>query len=595
MSSATTVIYGPGRSVSVKTTPTTTLQAVISAACKVIPGTPNPDAYSLAYNNKIMDSSLTIRFANLPAGAKLTLTPRRQSKSSPAATQGRTADPPVKVALQIVGGGRLIDDYPASSTLWDILTQVEARSNGTLNLTTRCRTVSPSKAAGPQSPIARGLDYLGSMFGLPPSSGNNTGNNSDAEDGAKTPEGVKTPKLVYQQPVLAVLNNEISTLEDIQSTTLRSLGFTGGSVLIRLSFRDSDAPAPAEKLRAPAPMPVRVPADGATAAEPHVERRSEPMQSPSTSDLSRAAAAADEQAKPIASNNATQQRQQNSRHNGGTGPAEKPTPVSPSEAASPASDSGSESDAAVLAARQVRVFKKPLANSASLSSRFVLPASFYESGSDDLKLLVSVQRARQAESERGFKSRIKQEQEEQAKHEQLRDKYPKTSIRFRFPDLDQVQATFLSSEPVAEMFAFVQSIVADPKAVKTLVVQPPVQDLATMRATSLFNAKLTPAAVVHVRLQSADAVATASLLKPRVWSMAEALETGEALANGAGRDSRGSPAPAASSPEATSDINAPPPSSAKRPTTSLPQPKNATGTSDGPKMPKWFLAGQKRA
>lgn len=48
-------------------------------------------------------------------------------------------------------------------------------------------------------------------------------------------------RLFYQMPVLNVLNREFSTLEDLQKT-LSQLGVTSGSILLRLSFKDSEKP-----------------------------------------------------------------------------------------------------------------------------------------------------------------------------------------------------------------------------------------------------------------------------------------------------------------------------------------------------------------
>jgi tether containing UBX domain for GLUT4 len=48
-------------------------------------------------------------------------------------------------------------------------------------------------------------------------------------------------RLFYEMPVLNVLNREFSSLEDLQKT-LSQLGVTSGSILIRLSFKDSQKP-----------------------------------------------------------------------------------------------------------------------------------------------------------------------------------------------------------------------------------------------------------------------------------------------------------------------------------------------------------------
>ncbi|KAI7835198.1 hypothetical protein BX661DRAFT_176285 [Kickxella alabastrina] len=166
----------------------------------------------------------------------------------------------------------------------------------------------------------------------------------------------------------------------------------------------------------------------------------------------------------------------------------------------------------------------------------------------------------------------------------------------------QVQATFLSSERVSELFEFVQGILTIPQTLKTLVIQLPVVDLVSMRHVSLFDAKLTPAAVVHVRVQigasgGSGSVRTRDLLKPSVWGMAESLDV-PASADDAAEDRLQQAAEPAddcalehgrtlSSPAS----NAPVPASS---TGAKSETRGAAGNTDGPKMPKWFLAGQKR-
>ncbi|KAJ1879976.1 hypothetical protein LPJ57_002528 [Coemansia sp. RSA 486] len=594
MSSSITVVYGGGKTVSIKTTPTTTLQTVLNNVCeKINSGGLNPDTQTLVYNNKPMDLSLTIRFANLPQGAKLKLTPRSGARIAAAAAAGSKAsagngppgaqrpnggqstslhDGPVKVALQIVGSGRVIKDYKPSDTLWDIIVTTETSSGGALNLTNRYRV----PESGSLSPAGRGLGYLSSALSrITGSSGYNSETEEDSGTREKTPSSAApSPRQIYQQPMLVVLNKEVSSLQEMQSTTLKSLGFSSGSsVMIRLSFKDSaspPAPPPARVSATPAPRPAQVAASAPVT----------PIASATT-----AAVIADT---PLSAEPNSDQHNMRKTALGITVPADH---TSKQEVAS----SGAEQpfDTTLLAARQIHVYAPPSTSSTPQGSRIELPDSFYqEDSASDLKLLISVQRERQAESERGFRSRIKQEQEEQKKHEQLKQKYPKTAIRFRFPDLAQIQATFSSSDAIEELFKFVREILDIPQTLQTLVVQPPVQDLGKSLGTTLFDAKLAPAAVVHVKLQAgmADNLSTGNLVKASVWQNAEKpadvmglADDGRAAAEdiemaAAGSDSR----------TAARAGSAPAPAPA-------PAPSSAASAEGGPRMPKWFLAGQRRA
>ncbi|KAJ1820508.1 hypothetical protein LPJ75_000923 [Coemansia sp. RSA 2598] len=599
MSSSVTVVYGGGKTVNVKTTPTTTLQTVLSNVCEKVGsnGAPNAETHTLVYNGKPIDLSLTIRFANLPQGAKLKLTSRSGAArsatggsqlarsaagaagSSGAATptgaglkQSGLRETPVKVALQIVGSGRIIKEYLPSTSLWDIVALTEQGAGGALNLTNRYRVVE----AGSLSPIERGLGFLSNALGR---ISGGSGSNSEAEDSAGT------PKRIYQQPVLVVLNKEVSSLHEMQSTTLKSLGFGGGSsVMIRLSFKDSaEVPAarPMAQTAVSAPVtPVAADRSPAVASAPASEKLG-PV------DRRGVGKTALGIAMPAENSDGCSAESSNKSVGGG--------------------DSAQTLDERLFAARQVQVFAPPSSSStsSSLGSRIVLPESFYSDDSSDLKLLISVQRERQAESERGFRSRIKQEKEEQKKHEQLKQKYPKTTVRFRFPDQAQVQATFLSIDTVDELFQFVREILVIPQTLQTLTIQPPVTDLGKMLSTTLFDAKLTPAAVVHVKLQAGmvDKVATSSLVKEHVWQKVQNTESlmlasdedgsrgvghkdSGAVEGGAAGES-GRPQGAGTGSRTGSGSQ----TAARAGPAPAPAP---SANADGPRMPKWFLAGQRR-
>ncbi len=55
----------------VKVTPTSTLQSVIASVCEK--QKLNKNDYQLFHKDKMLDSSLSVRFANLPSGVKLDL------------------------------------------------------------------------------------------------------------------------------------------------------------------------------------------------------------------------------------------------------------------------------------------------------------------------------------------------------------------------------------------------------------------------------------------------------------------------------------------------------------------------------------------
>ncbi|KAJ2867860.1 hypothetical protein GGH94_000528 [Coemansia aciculifera] len=566
MSTSISVIYAPGRSVSVKTTPTTTLQAILVSACASMPKPPSPDSYTLVYNSKTLDLTLPLRFANLPQGAKLTLTHRASTRPSPklpanqvASPQASTPSATVKVALQLVGSSRIIADFDPSTTLWNIIVAAQTSSGRTLNLVNKFRPAEPPTS--PQSSEGKsgwGSGFLQSLISV-----------ASGSSSPKTPpQQPITPPVAqswfYQQPVLLLLNKEYATNYDLQHTTLRSLGFTSGSVMVRFSYRPAKEPTSLEAVYGSQSGDSASPTIEAASAQPVSPPVVTPVQPPVIEEATHSDNALGIVAVPAPA----------------LAPAPAATPSEPSEPKSGLS--------LLLSTRQVSVLGAPPANAPALGSRIVLPESFYEAGSDDLRILVSVQKARVAESEKGFSSRVKQEEENRRRHAEFKAKHTRTLIRFRFPDQVQVQAAFSShEETVAELYAFLNQVLVTPNVLESLIIQPPALNLDALRSKTLFDAKLAPAAVVHVKLASAKA-STLEVLKPEVAALVENLK----IPSPELVDDRPQETPASTSAAIYSSAKDALP---------LSQPQEQTrttasnaATTEGPKMPKWFLAGQRR-
>ncbi|KAJ2294424.1 hypothetical protein IW141_000265 [Coemansia sp. RSA 355] len=530
---AFTVELGSGRRVTVRPAPSDTLQSVVVTACKQLPNAKPAESYELVHKNSVLPLSTIVRLANLPQGATLEL---RLVSSATARAQASAV---IKVALQIVGAGRIIDDFAPTATLWDVLVTAERRSSGTLNLT--ARFVAPEKTAA-QS-ISRGMSgFLKDLYTSNVQSGS-------ASNPAPSPA---ENDVIYQQPVVVLLNKEYATNDVLQATTLRSLGFTGGSLMVRLSFRDTPANMDdMHRATSTATTPPKSPDSPAT----------QPLSFGCHSKL------------PVKESDKDDRNQD-------TKPVHAAEPytqvIKPTETKTKPSDT-----------HTIRVFDAPPANTSSLASRIELPESFYDIGNDDVKLLVSAQRARQTESERGFASRQAHEAAALQRRAAFIDRYPETAIRFRFPDQVQIQASFASSAPVSELYKFVSRALRDPHLLQTLFVQPPVQNLDPQSAESLLDAKLTPAAVVHVRL-SKDAglrPETLSLLHPATSALAEPLEIPVVAAAPSSIQSPIVQAPLVSS-------------SSQSPSAHKQESKTESKTNEkqgAPKLPKWLLAGQRRS
>ncbi|KAJ2842299.1 hypothetical protein GGI22_007595 [Coemansia erecta] len=337
----------------------------------------------------------------------------------------------------------------------------------------------------------------------------------------------------------------------MQATTLRSLGFTSGQALIRLFFKDALAPSA---------LPARNTAPIQQQQELQAQKPDQPRTPPN----------------PKA--------------------ADEPTPAA---AKQPTSDNSTPPapDRPLVSHRHIQVFGSR-AGEPTTPVQIVLPESFYDPNSkDDASLLIKVQRARLAEADRGFKMRSTEDKKRLEQHEKFKHDHPTTVVRFRFPDTTHVQATFASTEKTDELFRFTQSVLSNPHLLNTLIMQPPLQNLRTMMGTSLFDAKMTPAAVVHVQLHP-DAAGSAALdlLRPEIAALAQPLPS-DAMEEPAWPVAENSSSNTDATTNAALDhMPAPSPSTTPQSSSSRAgrEQQQTTTSAQGTKMPKWFLAGQRK-
>jgi tether containing UBX domain for GLUT4 len=173
----------------IKVTPGRYMREVLEEACRS--RKLDPEAYVLkTQSNKLVDLSQPFRLCGLAAGAKLQL------------VQGSRSPTVVTVALQLPdseGGGKLVDKFPSTTSLWLVLRKYEDAVAGNpprkLNLTQRAVPTNIGSGAG---------------------------------------------RLEYEQPCLNVMGRGLEGFSDLQKS-LSQLGLTG-SVLIRLSFKSSGKP-----------------------------------------------------------------------------------------------------------------------------------------------------------------------------------------------------------------------------------------------------------------------------------------------------------------------------------------------------------------
>lgn len=169
MAMSVTVLCPNGRRVNVKVTPNTSILQIIEDACRKEKF--DPDEYDLKHLHRILDTSSTVRYANIPNKSQLELLKTAVPRTASNVTVNIATDP----------GLRLVHEFPPNTTLWEILSHHEQRGNeGTL---------------------------------LPPEGGDH-------------------------EPVIVYTMRRISGSQ-LKTTTLKSLGLTGGKCMLRHSIQKS--------------------------------------------------------------------------------------------------------------------------------------------------------------------------------------------------------------------------------------------------------------------------------------------------------------------------------------------------------------------
>ncbi|KAK5112941.1 hypothetical protein LTR62_003763 [Meristemomyces frigidus] len=186
------VVDSTAKRTQVKVTAATYMREVLEQACKG--RRLNPENYALkTATDKFVDLSQPFRYSGLTAGAKLQLV---QASRSPGV---------VNVAIQLpdtAGGTRISDKFPSTTSLWLVLRKFEdgvaasTQSTQKLNLTQRAVPDNVGEGAG---------------------------------------------RLLYEQPCLSMMQRTVEGFQDLQKT-LGQLGLNGGTVLMRLSFKNSGRP-----------------------------------------------------------------------------------------------------------------------------------------------------------------------------------------------------------------------------------------------------------------------------------------------------------------------------------------------------------------
>ncbi|KAF9183386.1 Tether containing UBX domain for GLUT4 [Haplosporangium sp. Z 767] len=200
MASNLTVNLGAGKKQLVKTTPTMILRQVVNIVCEK-QNYAEPETYGLKSGKNFLDLSLSIRYANIAPGAKLELARIPKDRSAPTH---------VDLALQLEDGGRMIQSFALTTTLWDVLLGFEKASNGTFNLTRRTAVPQPTASKN--------------IFSL-----------------QRIKKSIKPTTEVYLLPVVILLEREYVSIATLKTTTLQLAGLHKGNAVFRVMMRYTDA------------------------------------------------------------------------------------------------------------------------------------------------------------------------------------------------------------------------------------------------------------------------------------------------------------------------------------------------------------------
>ncbi|XP_073732495.1 tether containing UBX domain for GLUT4 [Misgurnus anguillicaudatus] len=346
-------------------------------------------------------------------------------------------------------------------------------------------------------------------------------------------------------PVCVYMRDEISGEAALKKTTLKSLGLTGGSAIIRYVLKatpdpaelkdavatppeavakatESQPPPPSEPLTlpdqpeqaTPVPVPVETPAPPAEVIPQVKQTLEEPDKEQSVRPKTKPAADSKLMTHTDDERPSTSQQQQSSAHSatpckvvpfsggghrlGGPGSSGMKTSTSWTSSVS-ASPPKAKKPKPNLDVKSVQpVDREPLvfhldSGGARHHDDGDLPDEFFEVTVDDVrKRFAQLKSERRALEEAPLMTKSLRENQ----MEEKLDRYPTVVLRIQFPDRHVLQGFFRPLETVGDVRDFIKSHLQDPQVQFYLFVAPP-KTILDDPSVTLFQASLFPAAVVY--------------------------------------------------------------------------------------------------
>ncbi|XP_072795979.1 tether containing UBX domain for GLUT4 isoform X3 [Vicugna pacos] len=497
--SAVSVLAPNGRRHTVKVTPSTVLLQVLEDTCRRQDF--NPNEYDLKFQRNVLDLSLQWRFANLPNNAKLEMVPISRSREGP--------ETMVRIALQLDDGSRLQDTFCSGQTLWELLSHFAQIREGSW-----CH--GPSPGGG----LSAGVKNTAAAAPAPPG----------PWPGHRHRECLEQP--CEASPVCVYMRGEVTGRAALQSTTLQSLGLTGGSAIIRFAMKRCDSAGKQE----PGPSWSKSPGSLMPSTEAE-QAASGPRLPLNSAGLSQGDVSHQDETASLGAGLTDAQTEQILKEpspapfvpfsGGGQrlgGPSGSARPLMSSSAKLPKSFSSPAGPSKPKKSRpgqepqpepepEPPVDRDPVVCHPDLEVLLQawpseLPDEFFEVTVDDVRRrLAQLKSERKRLEEAPLVTRAFRE----AQMKEKLQRYPKVVLRVLFPDRHVLQGCFRPSETVGDLRDFVRSHLGDPELPFHLFIAPP-KTILDDHMLTLFQANLFPAALVHFGPEEP----TGTYLEPRL-------------------------------------------------------------------------------
>ncbi|XP_053939568.1 tether containing UBX domain for GLUT4 isoform X2 [Cuculus canorus] len=541
-------------------------EKILEEVCRKQGG--SPGEYGLKFQRSVLDLSLQWRFARLPNNAKLEMVP-----VSSRAGIGNT----VRIALQLDDGSRLQDTFLCQQTLWELLNHFENIRD----------TADPSWK---QNPL-------------------------------KVRQGELMEQRGEFSPVCIYMRDEVSGKDALEKTTLKSLGLTGGSAIIRVVMKKCSSSGQEEAVGATVwcneaaeslgstEGAVDVPLPQANTFPKDLDHMDVAMSLKSCTDkqdsIRESHASLEEQwpsseleSTPFVPFSGDGQRLGDSSVAVPSLGLEMPSSKLPTTFSSPGGPSKpkkSKNSQEPQKEQEQHMEREPLVYHLDLletppAGPEELPDEFFEVTVDDVrKRLAQLQSERKRLEEAPLMTKSFKE----AQLKEKLERYPKVVLRVHFPDRHVLQGFFRPTETVGVLRDFVRSHLANADLPFYLFIAPP-RTILNDETLTLFEAKLFPTAVIHFGSKECrDCYLKSDLLSSPVSPSAADLLVARCLSTSlapSASSSLESTIPSLSEPEGGSDKKAD-----ERPEPARVHDAPQVSRRAPGKMPKWLkLPGGKR-